>query len=185
MNTRVETIHLGGIRTSLGWLSFATGERGLLAAAFEDAEPFERRIASRRPDALLARDPRQVAEMARQLGELAEARREGLDAPLDAHGSAFQERVWAALRAIPPGRTIHYGALAASLGAPKAARAVARACAANPVALAIPCHRVTPATGGVGGYRWGSERKATLLAREGAAFAGGSLGDQSAALAQR
>ncbi|MBR0650585.1 methylated-DNA--[protein]-cysteine S-methyltransferase [Roseomonas terrae] len=89
--------------------------------------------------------------------------------PLDLRGTPFQRRVWAALRDIPPGRTETYGALAARIGHPGAARAVARACAANPVALLVPCHRVVPADGGTGGWRWGAERKRALLMREAAA----------------
>jgi AraC family transcriptional regulator of adaptative response/methylated-DNA-[protein]-cysteine methyltransferase len=89
--------------------------------------------------------------------------------PLDQRGTPFQQAVWAALREIPPGRTETYGALAARIGRPGAARAVARACAANPVAILVPCHRVVPATGGTGGWRWGAARKQARLAAEGAA----------------
>jgi len=86
--------------------------------------------------------------------------------PLDVRASAFQLRVWEALRAIGPGRTVHYGELARAIGSPSAARAVAQACASNPIALLIPCHRVVPAAGGAGGYRWGSRRKEVLLELE-------------------
>lgn len=89
--------------------------------------------------------------------------------PSHAPGTPFQHAVWAALREIPPGRTATYGEVAARIGRPGAARAVARACAANPVALLIPCHRVVPASGGTGGWRWGAARKRALLEREGAA----------------
>ncbi len=95
----------------------------------------------------------------------------GLDLPLDIRGTAFQQRVWQALRRIPPGATISYAELAATIGAPKAARAVARACGANPIAVAIPCHRVVRRDGDVSGYRWGVERKTELLRREGESFA--------------
>jgi O-6-methylguanine DNA methyltransferase len=88
------------------------------------------------------------------------------DLPLDLRGTPFQRAVWAALRRIPPGRTATYGEVAARIGRPGAARAVARACAANPVALLVPCHRVVPASGGTGGWRWGAARKRALLARE-------------------
>lgn len=88
--------------------------------------------------------------------------------PLDLRGTPFQRAVWTALREIPPGRTQTYGQVAARIGRPGAARAVARACAANPVALLVPCHRVVPAAGGSGGWRWGAARKRVLLAREGA-----------------
>ena len=86
--------------------------------------------------------------------------------PLDIRGTAFQQRVWAALRAIPLGETRRYGEIAAAIGAPRAVRAVANACAGNPAALAVPCHRVLPKDGALGGYRWGPERKRRLLERE-------------------
>jgi AraC family transcriptional regulator of adaptative response/methylated-DNA-[protein]-cysteine methyltransferase len=83
--------------------------------------------------------------------------------PLDVRATAFQMRVWEALRAIEPGMTMGYGELARAIGSPSAARAVAQACASNPIALLIPCHRIVPASGGSGGYRWGPQRKALLL----------------------
>jgi AraC family transcriptional regulator of adaptative response/methylated-DNA-[protein]-cysteine methyltransferase len=89
-----------------------------------------------------------------------------LDLPLDVRGTAFQLRVWQALRDIPPGHTASYADIAARIGAPRAVRAVAGACAANPVAVAIPCHRVVRTDGGVSGYRWGVDRKRALLERE-------------------
>jgi AraC family transcriptional regulator of adaptative response/methylated-DNA-[protein]-cysteine methyltransferase len=95
-----------------------------------------------------------------------EAPRLGLDLPLDVRGTAFQQRVWQALRQVPAGQTLSYTELAARIGAPKAVRAVASACAANPLAVAIPCHRVVRADGGLAGYRWGVERKQALLTRE-------------------
>ena len=89
-----------------------------------------------------------------------------VELPLDIRGTAFQRRVWEALRAIPAGETRSYGEVAAGLGAPAAVRAVAGACAANPLAVAIPCHRVVRLGGGLSGYRWGIERKRALLQRE-------------------
>ena len=86
--------------------------------------------------------------------------------PLDLRGTPFQRAVWTALREIPPGRTQTYGQVAARIGRPGAARAVARACAANPGALLVPCHRVVPAAGGSGGWRWGAARKRLLLAQQ-------------------
>jgi AraC family transcriptional regulator of adaptative response/methylated-DNA-[protein]-cysteine methyltransferase len=88
------------------------------------------------------------------------------DLPLDIRGTAFQRRVWAALAAIPPGRTASYAQIALRIGAPGAQRAVAQACAANPLAVLIPCHRAVRGDGGLGGYRWGVARKAELLRRE-------------------
>ncbi len=95
-----------------------------------------------------------------------EAPKLGLDLPLDVRGTAFQQRVWRALQAIPAGATASYADIARSIGAPKAVRAVAGACAANPLALAIPCHRVVRGDGSLSGYRWGVERKRVLLERE-------------------
>ena len=89
-----------------------------------------------------------------------------IDLPLDVRATAFQWQVWTALASIPRGETRSYAQVAAAIGRPAAARAVARACASNPVALAIPCHRVVPSAGGIGGYRWGSKRKAALLQNE-------------------
>jgi AraC family transcriptional regulator of adaptative response/methylated-DNA-[protein]-cysteine methyltransferase len=92
--------------------------------------------------------------------------RAGLDLPLDIQGTAFQHRVWDALRRIPVGTTASYAEIAAAIGAPKAIRAVASACAANRIAVAIPCHRVVRSGGALSGYRWGVERKRALLAKE-------------------
>ena len=94
-----------------------------------------------------------------------------LDLPLDIQGTAFQARVWRALQKIPLGKTATYTEIAAALGQPKAVRAVAQACAANKLALIVPCHRVIRSDGELGGYRWGLERKRALLARESAAAA--------------
>jgi AraC family transcriptional regulator of adaptative response/methylated-DNA-[protein]-cysteine methyltransferase len=86
--------------------------------------------------------------------------------PLDIRGTAFQRAVWEALRKLRPGRTATYSELAARIGKPRAVRAVAAACAANPIAVAVPCHRVVAADGGLAGYRWGLERKRRLIERE-------------------
>jgi AraC family transcriptional regulator of adaptative response/methylated-DNA-[protein]-cysteine methyltransferase len=91
----------------------------------------------------------------------------GLDLPLDIRGTAFQQRVWLALRKVPSGTTVSYAELALRTGASRSARAVAGACAANPLAVAIPCHRVVRTDGSLSGYRWGVERKRALLEREG------------------
>src|SRR2546423_303918 len=95
-----------------------------------------------------------------------EGRTQQLDLPLDVRATAFQRRVWEALRRIPYGRTRSYTQIARAIGRPRATRAVARACATNPAALVIPCHRVVRADGGLGGYRWGIERKRGLLEHE-------------------
>ncbi len=95
-----------------------------------------------------------------------EAPRKGLDLPLDIRGTAFQHRVWSALREIPAGKTATYAEIAKRIGKPEAVRAVAGACAANKIAVAIPCHRVVRTDGSLSGYRWGVERKRRLLERE-------------------
>ena len=91
----------------------------------------------------------------------------GIDLPLDVRGTAFQQRVWQALRQIPVGETASYAQIAHRIGSPKSVRAVAQACASNTLALAIPCHRVVRSDGALSGYRWGVERKRALLLREG------------------
>ena len=111
------------------------------------------------------------AEFERMVAEvvgLVEAPGQRLDLPLDIRGTAFQQRVWAALSAIPPGKTATYKEIAQAIGQPKAVRAVAQACAKNPLAVAIPCHRVVRTDGDLSGYRWGVERKRALIAREAA-----------------
>jgi AraC family transcriptional regulator of adaptative response/methylated-DNA-[protein]-cysteine methyltransferase len=97
---------------------------------------------------------------------LVEAPAIGLDLPLDVRGTAFQQRVWQALRKVQPGKTASYTDIATRIGSPKAVRAVAQACAANALAVAIPCHRVVRNDGALAGYRWGIERKRALLQRE-------------------
>ena len=115
------------------------------------------------PAATIAADAGALAESANAIVAHLAGRQPRLDLPLDVQATAFQWQVWQALAAIPYGETRTYGEVAASIGRPRAVRAVARACATNPVALAIPCHRVLPAAGGTGGYRWGAERKKALL----------------------
>lgn len=123
-------------------------------------------LAARFPRNTLARDDRRLdRDLALILAFIATPSR-GLDLTLDIHGTPFQRRVWDALCAIPTGRTVTYAALARRIGEPGAVRAVANACAANAIALAIPCHRVIRSDGTLSGYRWGVERKRALLARE-------------------
>ncbi|MOA33476.1 Bifunctional transcriptional activator/DNA repair enzyme Ada [compost metagenome] len=106
------------------------------------------------------------APLLAQVAGFVEAPQRGLDLPLDLRGTPFQQRVWQALRAVAAGSTLSYAELAARIGAPKAVRAVAGACAANVLAVAIPCHRVLRSDGGLSGYRWGVARKRALLQRE-------------------
>jgi methylated-DNA-[protein]-cysteine S-methyltransferase/AraC family transcriptional regulator of adaptative response/methylated-DNA-[protein]-cysteine methyltransferase len=123
-------------------------------------------LAGRFPQDSLVRDDRRLARDIEKILRFIETPSRGLDLELDIHGTPFQRRVWGALCAIPTGRTVTYAALARRIGEPKAVRAVANACAANAIALAIPCHRVIRSDGTLSGYRWGVERKRALLARE-------------------
>lgn len=154
---------------SLGSILVAQSARGVCAIALgDDPDALVRDLQDRFPRAtLLGGDAAFEQTVARVIG-FVEAPSLGLDLPLDVRGTAFQQRVWQALRRIPAGTTVSYAELAARLGAPKGARAVAQACAANTLAVAIPCHRVVRTSGEVSGYRWGVERKRSLLEREGA-----------------
>lgn len=169
----------GGTRTeirfavgqcSLGAILVAATAKGICCISFGDnPQTLVDELQDRFPRArLLGGDSDFEQWVARVVG-FVEAPRLGLDLPLDIRGTAFQQRVWQALREIPAGTTASYSEIAARLGAPKSARAVAAACAANPLAVAIPCHRVVRRDGGLSGYRWGVERKRALLAREEAA----------------
>jgi len=152
---------------SLGSILVARSARGLCAISLgDDPDALARELQDRFPRArLIGDDPDFAALIARVVG-LIEAPRLGLDLPLDVRGTAFQQRVWQALREIPAGATASYTEIAAKIGAPKSVRAVAQACAANTLAVAIPCHRVVRQDGDLSGYRWGVQRKRTLLERE-------------------
>jgi len=162
-----ESIRFAVAACSLGALLVAATDRGICSILLgDDPEPLVRNLQERFPNADLAgAEPAFEATLA-QVVAFVEAPRIGLDLPLDVRGTAFQQRVWQALRQVPAGQTVSYAELAERLGMPKAARAVAGACAANPVAIAIPCHRVVRNDGAISGYRWGVERKRELLARE-------------------
>jgi len=160
---------------SLGRMLVAGTPRGVCYVAFADEEPeLCERLATRFPFAAPERDDVRLKPWVERLVAYVDGFAARLEVPLDVGGTRFQRDVWAALRRIPRGRTRTYGEIAADLGRVRGARAVARACAANPVAVAIPCHRVVPAGGGAGGYAWGAARKRALLAREGASLADGS-----------
>jgi AraC family transcriptional regulator, regulatory protein of adaptative response / methylated-DNA-[protein]-cysteine methyltransferase len=152
---------------SLGAILVAASERGVCAVLLGDdpqalVQDLERRFARAR---LVGADADFEALVAQVVG-FVERPRQGLGLPLDVQGTAFQRRVWQALRAIPAGTTASYADIARAIGAPGSVRAVASACAANALAVAIPCHRVVKSDGGLSGYRWGVERKRALLARE-------------------
>jgi AraC family transcriptional regulator of adaptative response/methylated-DNA-[protein]-cysteine methyltransferase len=162
-----EQIRFAVAQCSLGALLVAATAKGICSILLgDDPDALVRDLQDRFPKAeLIGAEPAFEASVA-QVVAFVEAPRIGLDLPLDVRGTAFQQRVWQALRAIPAGRTVGYAELAAQLGMPQGARAVAGACAANPVAVAIPCHRVVRNDGSISGYRWGVERKKTLLERE-------------------
>jgi AraC family transcriptional regulator, regulatory protein of adaptative response / methylated-DNA-[protein]-cysteine methyltransferase len=126
----------------------------------------EREVRIEYPKAEIVRSDRKLSEQVKALRAIMQGE-SAASLPLDIQATAFQRRVWEELQAIPRGDTKSYSKIAADIGQPKAARAVARACATNPVAIAIPCHRVVRENGAMGGYRWGVERKKKLLALEG------------------
>jgi AraC family transcriptional regulator of adaptative response/methylated-DNA-[protein]-cysteine methyltransferase len=163
-----ESIRFAVGACSLGAILVAATAKGICAILIgEDPDRLVRDLQDRFPQAeLVGAEPGFERTVAQVVG-LVEAPRLGLDLPLDVRGTAFQQRVWEALRRIPPGQTVSYAELAERVGLPAGARAVAGACAANPVAVAIPCHRVVRNDGSISGYRWGVERKRALLEREG------------------
>ena len=164
----------------LGWLLVAGTARGLCAVRLGDSPAaLEMELAGEFPAAAMTRDDTGLGAPVTALMDYLHGAQPHLDLPLDVRATAFQQQVWRALQAIPVGSTRSYGEVAAAIGRPTAARAVARACATNPVALVIPCHRVIREDGDLGGYRWGLERKERLLAQEAGAVAGpdGGVGE--------
>jgi AraC family transcriptional regulator of adaptative response/methylated-DNA-[protein]-cysteine methyltransferase len=152
---------------SLGAILVAQSERGICAILMDDdPEALIRDLEARFPKAALIGGDRAFEDLVAQVVGFVEAPGLGLDLPLDVRGTAFQERVWQALRDIPAGETASYADIAERIGSPNAVRAVAGACAANKIAVAIPCHRVVRNDGALSGYRWGVERKRALLERE-------------------
>ena len=152
----------------LGRLLVAATPRGVCAVSMGSSDGELRRALSREfPAAAITPDSGAIKHWTRAILAHLAGRSPRLDLPLDVQATAFQWQVWQALASIPYGETRTYSEVASSIGRPKAVRAVARACATNPVALAVPCHRVVPAAGGQGGYRWGIARKKALLKSEG------------------
>lgn len=155
------------VRSGLGRVLVGATERGVCAVALGgDESGLEAELRREFPNALIERDDSAVREWVDPIVRHLEGAHPGLAVPLDLQGTAFQLRVWKALQEIPPGETRSYGEVAAAIGRPSAARAVARACASNRAALVVPCHRVVREGGALGGYRWGSDRKRRLLERE-------------------
>jgi AraC family transcriptional regulator of adaptative response/methylated-DNA-[protein]-cysteine methyltransferase len=151
----------------LGAILVATSDRGVCAILLGDApDALARDLQDQFPRAHLIGGDTEFEELVATVVGFVEAPGIGLDLPLDVRGTAFQQRVWQALRAIPAGDTVSYAEIANRIGSPNAVRAVAQACAANALAVAIPCHRVVRNDGGLSGYRWGVERKRALLAKE-------------------
>jgi len=160
-------IHYTVVASPLGRLLVAATERGVCAITMGTSDrDLEQALAVEYPAATIVAERGRLAKWTKQVLTHLAGRTPRLDLPLDVRATAFQWQVWNALAGIPRGETRSYAEIAAAIGRPQAARAVARACATNPVALAIPCHRVVPAAGGVGEYRWGADRKKALLARE-------------------
>lgn len=152
---------------ALGWLLLAATEKGICAVRLGDSEPeLVQTLAAEFQTAVIGRGDAELGTWLSALLAYLDGREPHLDLPLDVRATAFQRRVWEALRAIPYGSTRSYRDVASAIGQPTATRAVARACATNPAALVIPCHRVIRADGDLGGYRWGITRKQALLEQE-------------------
>ena len=147
--------------------SWWRSHRGVCAIQLgDDPATLARNLQDRFPKAMLIAGGTEFEQWVARVVGFVEAPRLGLDLSLDVHGTASQQRVWQAFRGIPAGHTACYADIATRIDAPKSVRAVAQACGANPLAVAVPCHRVVRSGGGLSGYRWGVERKRALLARE-------------------
>ncbi|MBA3342754.1 MAG: methylated-DNA--[protein]-cysteine S-methyltransferase [Gemmatimonadaceae bacterium] len=154
-------------KSSIGLILVAHGRKGVVAVMIgDDRNALRSDMRIRFPLVSLVDGDSESDAIAARIIEFIESPSRALELPLDMRGSDFQREVWRALRAIPPGRTATYAEVARSLGRPSAVRAVAAACAANPLAVVVPCHRVVRSDGGLAGYRWGIDRKRALLARE-------------------
>ena len=162
-----ESIRFAVGECSLGSILVASTGKGICAITLgNDPDALAKDLQDRFPKAVLIGGDAQFERLVARVVGFVEAPGLGLDLPLDVRGTAFQQRVWQALREIPAGRTASYAQVANRIGVPGAVRAVAQACGANPLAVAIPCHRVIRNDGGLSGYRWGVERKRALLDRE-------------------
>jgi AraC family transcriptional regulator of adaptative response/methylated-DNA-[protein]-cysteine methyltransferase len=160
-------IHFAVGQCSLGSILVARSDRGVCAIFLgDDPESLVRELEDGFPNARLIGADKKFEQLVATVVGFVEAPARGLDLPLDVRGTAFQQRVWQALREIPCGSTASYADIAVRIGRPKAVRAVAQACASNAIAVAIPCHRVVRTDGALSGYRWGIERKRALLGRE-------------------
>jgi AraC family transcriptional regulator, regulatory protein of adaptative response / methylated-DNA-[protein]-cysteine methyltransferase len=161
------SINYAVVDSWLGRLLVAATSRGVCSVAMGKSDrDLERVLTDEYPAAFIARDDGALAQWTREIVAHLDGRRPGLDLPMDVQATSFQWQVWKALAEIPRGETRTYAEVAAAIGRPRAVRAVGHACAANKVAILIPCHRVVPTAGGVGNYRWGAGRKKALLERE-------------------
>jgi AraC family transcriptional regulator of adaptative response/methylated-DNA-[protein]-cysteine methyltransferase len=166
--TTVDELRVIISESSLGLVLVARSDAGLRAVLIgDDRDELRRDLRRRFPSATLI-DDTERDELADGVLRIVESPTRDLDIPLDLRGTAFQRTVWHALREIPPGATATYTEVAHRIGMPTSARAVAQACAANALAIIVPCHRVVRSDGGLSGYRWGVERKRILLDREAA-----------------
>ena len=166
-NASIDTISYATGECALGQVLVARSVKGVCAVLIgAGRDELEIDLASRFPEAKLVADEAAVHDDLAKVFRFVEKPAEGLYFPLDMRGTPFQRRVWEKLRAIPVGRTVTYTELAYWVGPLTSARAVAGACASNPIALAVPCHRVVRSNGDLAGYRWGVERKRELIRRE-------------------
>ena len=162
-----ERINFSVAESPLGQVLVAATPRGLCFVTLGDSDrAVEQALAREFPQSLRVRDDRSLAGEVREVLARISGREPHVDLPFDVRATAFQRQVWEALRKIPAGTTVSYSGLARQIGRPRAVRAVANAVASNPVAVIIPCHRVIREDGALGGYRWGEERKSTLLGAE-------------------
>jgi AraC family transcriptional regulator, regulatory protein of adaptative response / methylated-DNA-[protein]-cysteine methyltransferase len=165
-----EVLRFGYGETRLGLVLVALSEKGVAAILLGDARRgLQRELAGAFPGARLIENDAGLADTLAKIIALVEAPQQGLDLPLDLRGSELQRAVWQALRGIPAGETRSYGAIAKTLSLPATAQEVGSACAANVLAVAVPCHRVVKADGSMSGYRWGVQRKRRLINMEAAA----------------
>lgn len=163
-----EEIRFAVGQSSLGAILVAASAKGVCAITMgDDPNQLVKDLQDRFANATLVGADTRFESLVAQIVGLVEEPGLGTNLPLDVRGTAFQRRVWKALRKIPAGSTVSYSGIARQIGSPRSVRAVAQACGANPLAIAIPCHRVVRTDGALSGYRWGIERKRTLLTREG------------------
>jgi AraC family transcriptional regulator of adaptative response/methylated-DNA-[protein]-cysteine methyltransferase len=166
-DTTADDIRFAFATFSLGSVLVATSPKGVAAILMgDDRAALTRELMSAFPDSRLAADEVGLEDVTAKIVAFLEAPPKGLDLPLDIRGGALEQAVWRALSAVPPGETITYGRIAKALPMPATAQEVGAACAANVLAVAIPCHRVVKADGSISGYRWGVQRKRKLINRE-------------------